>query len=89
MSKLTHFIAQTFSPDLDATANDGVYQQSDVQRGNTNDVFADSGFSLDPTLQFPGAGGLTWNLALDTAEMEWLANIPFDPNIDIDSSTVG
>lgn len=58
-----------------------------MQKGQAIDSIGDSGPLLDPTLQFPGVDGMSFNLALDAQDMEWLSNIPFDPNIDIEPST--
>lgn len=89
-STLTSLVAQhTFSASLDASY--GGHQQSELQRSQATDPTGDPEFFADPNLEITGTvpAGMGFNLALDAQDMEWLANIPFDANLDIDSSTLG
>ncbi|KIV91219.1 hypothetical protein PV10_05781 [Exophiala mesophila] len=47
---------------------------------------AEDGFLVGNVSQAPGANAINFNQALDAQDIAWLENIPFDPNIDIDTS---
>lgn len=61
-------------------------RSTDASSGQADIPIAEDGFLIAHMAQGPSASAINFNQGLDAQDIAWLENIPFDPNIDIDSS---
>lgn len=61
-------------------------RSTDALSGQAVIPIAEDGTLMAHMPQAPSASAINFNQGLDAQDIAWLENIPFDPNIDIDSS---